>query len=403
MATAATRRITRGAVIAGRVPALPSIRDLTASTNKGGAFLQLNPVDLPPEVVSLICEEVCDRETLAYLCRTSRAFLSIAQHALYQTVELEDLPESSIMPFFLAVAHRSHLAARVHSLTVQIPPGRAMRQEFAEKFATALRVCVNLKDLAILCRKNALPNTDTDHTWIFDYCQFHLTTFVNSYFEFGRKLLPFLEGQSQLRVLVANRGLTMIHPEIFSPPRMPNLVAVCGYIKFLSKERPLERIETSLVVREDIAVLPIFGHFSATLTTLNLLITQRLFPAEVMRQVSGLCPALRHFVVRELHTSNPRRTLGLAASLPENPTYLMAFTQLETFAFILVAGSNERGDASLKAAARMVADACPTLRRVVVGNQHRGSCMAARTVVGGMVTLTEGKRVTLDDVSMFWE
>ncbi|KAF7305762.1 hypothetical protein HMN09_00729900 [Mycena chlorophos] len=401
MVTTASRRVTcgTGTVIAGRVLALPPIRDQTAeATATGGAFTRFNLVDFPPEVVSLVCHEISDRATLAFLCRTSRAFLSIAQHVLYHTVDLEELPESLIISFFVAVADRSHLAARVHSLTVQIP-GRIMHRNFAEKFAAALRVCEKMKDLAILRRKNGFWKKDTDNTWIFDDCQFHLTTFINSYFEFGRKLLPFLENQPHLRVLAATGDPHgVIHPEVFDPPRVPNVVAVCGDIQFLPKERPLEKVETSLIGQRDIDLLPILRRFSATLTTLNLRFTLWCHPTEVIRLLSDLCPALRHLAVMELGSRGPIRTL--ASCLPETPTYLMAFTQLETFAFILVAGSNEQGDASSKA--WMVVDACPTLRRVVVGDQHR-SCMATRTVVGGTVILTEGKRVTLDDVSMFWE
>ncbi|KAF7305779.1 hypothetical protein HMN09_00731600 [Mycena chlorophos] len=308
MATTTPRRVTRGAVIAGRVPALPSIRDLTnPKIAESNALPNLNPVDLPPEVLSLICDElVAYRKTLACLCRTSRTFHRIAQHVLYHIVDLEDLPESLVISFFQAVARRPHLGARVHSLTIPIR-AKVVRQDsdFAETFAAALRACVNLEDLSILADRDALRNRVPKPPWIFHECPpFRLTTFVNSYFDFGPELVKFLESQPTLRVLAAP-GASSSHAIIKPVPKLPNVVALCMHINFLSQsvveQWPLERIETSLPMRHDFRLLHTLGRYSTTLITLNLAVALWFPPAEIIRQVSGLCPALRHFAITELH------------------------------------------------------------------------------------------------------
>nr|GAT44588.1 predicted protein [Mycena chlorophos] len=74
MAANAPRRVTRGAVIAGRAAALPSIQDITT-----GALPRINPIQLNLDLMCLICLQVNDRKTLARLCRISRAFRDAAQ------------------------------------------------------------------------------------------------------------------------------------------------------------------------------------------------------------------------------------------------------------------------------------------------------------------------------------
>ncbi|KAJ7141105.1 hypothetical protein C8R44DRAFT_762743, partial [Mycena epipterygia] len=86
---------------------------------------------LPPEICASICGEVAEAGDLALLCRT--AFSCILYHT------------HSLKSWCLSVTRHSHLAERVHTLSLPIP--RGLEVPVAIKIGRALSRCVNLKEL----------------------------------------------------------------------------------------------------------------------------------------------------------------------------------------------------------------------------------------------------------------
>ncbi|KAF7305786.1 hypothetical protein HMN09_00732400 [Mycena chlorophos] len=396
MAANAPRRVTRGAVIAGRPAALSSIQGITT----GDALPHINPIELNLDLMCLICFEVTDRKTLARLCRVSRAFRDAAQPVLHKTVDIASgvNSEPRTKRWLVAALRYPDLAARVRTLVIQIPD----QPDDADAFGAAFRACINLRELHTL-RIRPTPKRNANkatNTVMLKDCSLRLRTFVNSYFTFGPNLAEFLSGQPQLRVLVGPDAAP-INKQLFT--HLPNLVAVEADIGSLPDGRPLERIATALLENgiSDIACLSVY---SATLTTLTLTVDSSQKPAEVIRAVGAACPRLRHLLVTENHVPSPvtgRRSTPFRGLPIDDTTYLAAFGELQTLGLLTTTGPDRKE--YVVPMARSAIEGCATLRRVIVSTKRR-SCIARRADADGTITLEEqGQIYRFDKMSMLLE
>ncbi|KAJ7052757.1 hypothetical protein C8F01DRAFT_1169797 [Mycena amicta] len=119
--------------------------------------------DIPPELFDEIAQR-CSQVTLAALCRVSRTSQYIAEPYLYRHVEFpHPRRPREIMDRILCWSHvvlaNQHLALQLYSLYLGSrraeelsyqPASGDARQDSAHLFNTALRRCVNLKQLHIL-------------------------------------------------------------------------------------------------------------------------------------------------------------------------------------------------------------------------------------------------------------
>ncbi|KAJ7141130.1 hypothetical protein C8R44DRAFT_241287 [Mycena epipterygia] len=255
---------------------------------------------LPPEICALICDEVEDPGSLALLCRTSRVFQDRAQRTLYHSVDLQGCSRSmrSLKSWCLAVTRHSHLAERVHALSLFLPAN--LEAPDAEKVARALSRCVNLKELDVSGETFANGRRpDCVQHWMLS-CPFRLTKFTNSYFDSSSPLMMayhFWNVQSEIRVLSI---LDRLAPFPCSGEHLPNLIAVrVPTFLGLPAGRPLQRLETEFPSDLDYSSL---AQYSQTLTTLNLLRTwvSPHFPISyTLESIAGLLPALVHLGIAE--------------------------------------------------------------------------------------------------------
>nr|GAT57492.1 predicted protein [Mycena chlorophos] len=358
----------------------------------------------------LICFEVTDRKTLARLCRVSRAFRDAAQRVLYKTVDLGDDSEHRIKRWLAFAPRHTDLAARVRTLVIRIPD----QPDDVDAFGAAFRACVNLKErhtLRIRTRRfefgptSKYANKATNTAMLKD-CSFQLSTFVNSYFAFGPKLAGFLGGQPQLRVLVGPDAAS-INKQLFKAPHLPNLVAAEADISSLPDGRPLERIATA-ILENGISDIARLEAYSATLTALNLAVDWSHKPADVVRAVGGVCPRLRHLVIREHSSATlyeirctmpPARGRPFYVGLPtDNTTYLDGFLELETFGLFTTSGPDQKE--YVVTMAQSTIEACATLRRVVISTSRR-NCIASKADTDGTITLEEqGNKFRFNNMSM---
>ncbi|KAJ6594586.1 hypothetical protein B0H19DRAFT_1247247 [Mycena capillaripes] len=363
---------------------------------------------LPPEICVLICAEVEDPGKLAILCRTSRLFLDQAQRILYHTVDLEGRPMRSVRSWALAVTRHSHLAERVHALSLQLPETLKLSPSDATKVQRALSACVNLKELKFSCIEvyGHGNRPDSIHGWMINEAPFRLTKFANTYFNFSW-ITDFWIAQSQIRVLSIPHSYSS---SLSTKAWLPNLIAVAvSSLQALPVERPLQRIEAS--IQRDFSLL---AQFSRTLTTLNLVgewVDHELTLFDVVANIADLLPALVHLGISEL----VKRDRSIVERAPMGA--LQRFSGLETFV-ILVRNvvrftdihapriyklENEKDLEDLGSA---IITACLTLRRVVVGAEaqldRELTCTLTR-ILDGKIQSDRGAKMNLDAVSMFWK
>nr|GAT45340.1 predicted protein [Mycena chlorophos] len=72
------------------------------------------PAYFSPEIISLICDEIEDRQTVAHLGRVSRTFVDIAQRVLYHTVDLVGLPQRLVAAWLSVATRNARLANWVY-------------------------------------------------------------------------------------------------------------------------------------------------------------------------------------------------------------------------------------------------------------------------------------------------
>ncbi|KAF7322164.1 hypothetical protein MKEN_00740600 [Mycena kentingensis (nom. inval.)] len=291
---------------------------------------------VPNEVLSLICDNVSDPKALVSLCQTSRLFLVLAQPSLYHRVILDGKRIQTLRNWCVAVATHPHLAKRVHSLTASLPNLSALEPNDAEKMVTALRACVNLKELQMSsCSLNLVPGSP----WMLEDCSFQLTIFRGSYFCLDRTMLRFLASQKAIQVLEVPRWVGSDESDLIqaqfreaTPATLPNLIAVSGPLETLPLNYPLRRIQTDPSSRPLLTPLAQYG---STLTTLNLVLptlSMSIHPSKLIWMAAWRFPALLHFALVEIGTTGLASTsarLRLVGPPPSGD--LWRFSSLETF------------------------------------------------------------------------
>jgi len=150
-----------------------------------------------PEICSLICQDpTMQRSDLNSICLISPTFRREAQRLLsYRFPCLRGA--SRIKAWCLSLKRRPHFALDVQELVLLMPPQAAFPPDNMTPLIRALRMCVNLKELAVLSqwrrpgfRDTALP------MFLMSDLPFTLTKFVNDYFcQSSVSLGPFLKSQ----------------------------------------------------------------------------------------------------------------------------------------------------------------------------------------------------------------
>ncbi|KAJ7288030.1 hypothetical protein C8J57DRAFT_1706551 [Mycena rebaudengoi] len=358
---------------------------------------------LPPEICAYICEQV-DPAQLGPVCRVSRLLRDQAQRILYRTVNLRERNMKSVRSWCLAVTRRPHLAERVHSLSLQPPSD--LDPADTKRISIALRKCTNLKSLTVLHVR--IPYTSGSlHTWMLEDCPFRLTTFTNSYFN-PRKLEKIWDTQREIRVLSLQDS-----PEFpASDTQLPNLIALeLSTVHELDVKRPLQRLQIHFHQQS----FSHLSHFSATLTTLNLLrIWTRNEPiVDVVVRVVHVLPALVHFGITEpdrIETRHHRSYHPEASPI----SALKGFTRIETLILQTRSISEFTEDppdparqdpSDLHAFGVAIMDACPTLRQAVLGAESptgsERTCTLTRAA-GQEMHSEEGTDFDFEAVSKFW-
>ncbi|KAJ7288005.1 hypothetical protein C8J57DRAFT_1165542 [Mycena rebaudengoi] len=279
---------------------------------------------LPPEICAHICGLI-DPALLGPVCRVSRVFRDEGRRLLFQSVDLRlrSCDIKSVRSWCLAVIRHSHLAERVHTLSLQLP--NELDPADAARISSAFRKCVNLKSLAVFYDRS-LPRTSASaYTWMLENCTFRLTAFTNSYFESGG-LREFWDMQPDIRLLSFPEP-GFCHLPIDS--QLPNLIALrvaddlpLGFSTAIN--RPFQRIQ--MPFGSHISSL---SRYSATLTTLNILL--KLGPTapieNVAMFVADALPALIHFGISDVSEVSSTRhweinpTPALEDSFSSRPSF----------------------------------------------------------------------------------
>ncbi|KAJ7141117.1 hypothetical protein C8R44DRAFT_866768 [Mycena epipterygia] len=362
---------------------------------------------LPPEICALICDKVEEPKTLARLCRTSRLFRDQGQRILYHTVDLQGCSRSmrSLKSWCLAVTRHSHLAKRVHALSLFLPAN--LETPDAEKVAHALVRCVNLKELDVSGETFARGRRpDSVQMWMID-CPFRLTKFTDSYFQCDIWGFKFWTVQSEIRVLSLPDPLARFP---CSDEQLPNLIAIRVPTFFgLPAGRPLQRLETGFPNGLNYSSL---AQYSQTLTTLNLLrksVCPNVTISNTLESIAGVLPALVHLGIAELV-----KEVSLKEQTPTSS--LQKFPRLETFVLHVRTVTQFEdpnlnhiyemdAPADLEALGLDIMIARPTLRRTAIGAEavlgQELSCVLTRSPGAG-VHFDVGTDLNFDQVSMFW-
>ncbi|KAJ7274252.1 hypothetical protein C8J57DRAFT_1315048 [Mycena rebaudengoi] len=152
---------------------------------------------LPPEICAHICELI-DPSLLGPVCRVSRVFRDEGQLFLFRSVDLRSCDIKSVRSWCLAVIRHSHLAERVHTLSLQLPD--KLDPADAGRISSSFRKCVNLKSLAVFYDRSSPRTSASVYIWMLENCTFRLTAFTNSYFE-SEELKEFWDMQPDIRLL----------------------------------------------------------------------------------------------------------------------------------------------------------------------------------------------------------
>ncbi|KAJ7466956.1 hypothetical protein FB451DRAFT_1259650 [Mycena latifolia] len=388
----------------------------------GGAPL----LQMPPEICAKICEDL-ERADLIRLCRIS-LFRDQAQRLMYRTVDLRRCSPKTFKSWCLAVTRHSQLAERVHTLSLSLPDDLSLSSD-TPKVARALGKCLNLKELCIYSESpNILyPNPRAIQGWIINKCPFRLTKFANSYFKNSFISHQFWNAQSEMQVL-SIPSYTDSFPCF--EDQLPNLIALeVGSAPALPPDRELQRIQLRLTRSTfHLAELSALSRYSPTLTTLNILQSdvvnsQQISTRDVFQIVAREVPSLLHFGITELANEMYAPDSFIIEDSPVNA--LAKFTQLETFIFHsrTILGFNDfmlhrthkfENQDGLKAFGMTIMDACPALRRAIVGAriyaprhhlylpESSESVWTLTRPAGGEIQSEYGTKLDFMGRSMFW-
>ncbi|KAJ7368993.1 hypothetical protein DFH08DRAFT_947874 [Mycena albidolilacea] len=232
---------------------------------------------LPPEICGAICAEVKElRGNLAVLCTTSRNFCREAQRILYHSVDLQGREMRATKSWARAVTQYTHLAERMHALTLQLPSIESLDVSDIAKIVKVLSRCINLKELC------GVPEC------MISACPFRLQKFENLAPFKGWWDDDFWKTQTEIRVL----SLTYFPPSLENQLPVPNLIALRIAVLHNLPERPLQRVETGF--HTDLTPL---ARYSRTLTTLNLQGEWYLSPiTQILAAIAASFPSLLHLI-----------------------------------------------------------------------------------------------------------
>ncbi|KAJ7466960.1 hypothetical protein FB451DRAFT_1560914 [Mycena latifolia] len=367
-------------------------------------------LQLPPEICAKICEDL-ERADLIRLCRISRLFRDQAQRLMYRTVDLRWCSPQALRSWCLAVTH-------------------------AAKVTRALGKCLHLKELFIYSESSNIlyPSPNAIQGWIINKAPFRLTKFTNSYFK-NSFISQFWSAQSDIQVLsipCCSESFPCYEDQL------PNLIALeVASAPALPPDRELQRIQLRLIRSiEHLAQLSALSRFSPTLTTLNILQRgvvnhQQISTRDVFQIVAREVPGLLHFGITDgdeaSHAPRSRRSAPESIIVEDSPVSALAkLTRLETFILHSksILGFNDsalhhrthklENQAGLRAFGMAIMDACPALRRAIVGTRIFGprhtSLLPESSALKWTLTRTAGGEIraeygtTLDfeENSMFW-
>ncbi|KAF7305744.1 hypothetical protein HMN09_00727800 [Mycena chlorophos] len=364
---------------------------------------------LPTELIALICTQSNDHATVASLCRVARRFVAPAQDHLFRTVDLEEKPLRILRSWCSTVAKHRVLAERVHALSLQLPGTLAFMSADVEKVSKALKACKNLKELRVTNEMSG--RVDSMLEWLVSKAPFMLTKFTNSYFH-PSYLDAFFARQADLQVLAVPFGGSF--PADIVGDKLPNLIAVSASLDSIPTDRPVQRIETPY--QHNLSHL---AYFSKTLTTLSLISysTERRFFEGALNLIHEAVPQLVH-----LSLVQRRRTSTFLPWAIETPAArLKRFKKLQTFTLVTrnilnfardgASGTIDKmyeakSPENLRELAAEILEACPTMRRVVIGTEVKPEpellYTATRSSEDGEVKGWLENEIDLRRISMFW-
>ncbi|KAF8804868.1 hypothetical protein BYT27DRAFT_7340022 [Phlegmacium glaucopus] len=203
----------------------------------------------PPEICSLICQDpIFKRRDLNSICFISHTFRREAQRLLSSRFPCLR-GAARIKAWCLSLKRRPHLAPDVEDLILLLPQQAAFHVDDIARLIQALRMCVNLKELAVLpqSRRRGLQDHSTS-AYMLDNLPFKLTKFVNDYFFQNDQLAGFLNSQKTLQTLQLHSGGTFSQGDVFV--RLPYLKTLACAVPFFDefwspagiRPRQLERL-----------------------------------------------------------------------------------------------------------------------------------------------------------------
>jgi len=254
---------------------------------------------LPAELCGIICRDSqLTRRDLRVLCAVSRTFRDEAERLLYVTVRL--LNFRLVRSWSISLVRRPHLALRVRSLSLTMPPSSSLYPADLSKIHKSLRACSNLQALEVL-NDGITYEGDSVQSWILEGHSFRLSKFANTYFH-PIRLFRFLAQQSDIRILVLRTSDAADIPYTILPNLNTIDVSANVLRRFVSGywegKRPIAHIQYHLSRSSEsdhISTFVVLSRFRETLTSLSLHRHGGFDIAIVMATVAVQLPELKFF------------------------------------------------------------------------------------------------------------
>lgn len=200
----------------------------------------------------------------------------------------------------LAVTRHPPLAARVHSLSIQLPNDLEVAD--TQKLIRALALCVNTKRLRVLHDPDFAPDSCVA-TWILEECPFQLEQLSNTYFSFFSEGPAFklFDLQPDLRLL----SLPSAYLSPCSETQLRSLIAIDAPLHIVASlpgARPLERIQIHCERSAFAGGLSALSRYAPTLKTLTIVREGAEWGSstvDIVHEIARALPALSHFGINE--------------------------------------------------------------------------------------------------------
>ena len=153
-----------------------------------------------PEICSLICQDpILQQRDLKSICFISHAFRKEAQRLLsYRFPCLRD--GGRVKAWCMSLKRRPHIALDIQGLVLFLPPQATFQADDISRLMQALRMCVNLKELAVF-PEGGLQDYSSS-VYMLEGLPFQLTKFVNGYFmQRESPFNSFIRSQQKLEIL----------------------------------------------------------------------------------------------------------------------------------------------------------------------------------------------------------